>query len=123
MANVHRYILALNIPLTVDQFSFSPYQSTTSEFVFSRGLFFKEDVTRGLEKVPISCVNVFDSTKPNVIEKNNYAALRVPAANVKINTDASFLVCCDCQDDCSDPKVCACQLLTEFQVGSYTGTF
>jgi histone-lysine N-methyltransferase SETDB1 len=31
---------------------------------------------------------------------------------VAINTDKEFLVCCDCEDDCSDKSKCACWQLT-----------
>ncbi|CAG0908053.1 unnamed protein product [Cyprideis torosa] len=67
------------------------------------------DMTHGIEKVPISCVNSLNSDPP---EQFQYSAVRTPMAGVKINTDPDFLVCCDCKDDCIDKSNCACQKLT-----------
>jgi histone-lysine N-methyltransferase SETDB1 len=107
------------MPIPIDCFMFSPDLSPTLEFRSAPGVFSCEDLTKGLEAVPISCVNLFNSDRPDVVRNKDYSATRVyDNDRVRINTDVDFLVCCSCENDCSDPRTCACQLLTEYQVWS-----
>ena len=105
------------MPLSIDCFLLSPELTPTIEFVTASSKFFCQDLTKGLEAVAISCVNLFDNDRPDVVRNRDYSSTRVcDNDKVKINTDVNFLVCCSCEDDCSDPSVCACQLLTQEQV-------
>ncbi|XP_041471640.1 histone-lysine N-methyltransferase eggless-like isoform X1 [Lytechinus variegatus] len=68
------------------------------------------DLSNGVEKVPVSCVNEYDTDEPPPLKymTERQAVLR----GSKVNTDPNFLVCCECTDDCSDASKCACRQLT-----------
>lgn len=61
-----------------------------------------QDVSYGMEKVPVSCVNNVDHTIPEFVQ---YSTRRIPMEGVPLNLNPEFLICCDCTDDC---KVSEC---------------
>ena len=68
------------------------------------------DISNGQEeRVLISCVNSIDTSLPEYVE---YTTQRIPREGVDLNLDPSFLVCCDCTNDCQDKEKCACWQLT-----------
>ncbi|KAI8040133.1 hypothetical protein M5D96_007563 [Drosophila gunungcola] len=67
------------------------------------------DISKGQEKMAIPLVNYYDNTLPPPC---TYAKQRIPTEGVHLNLDDEFLVCCDCEDDCSDKSKCACWQLT-----------
>ncbi|XP_076158037.1 histone-lysine N-methyltransferase SETDB1-A isoform X3 [Alosa pseudoharengus] len=67
------------------------------------------DISKGSETVPIPCINLIDSSRPELIE---YIAKRKPGKGVYINTQTDFLVGCDCTDGCLDRSKCSCHQLT-----------
>ena len=68
------------------------------------------DITNGKENVRVSCVNSIDLSEPPSVDL--YTKWRIPGKGVVINTEAEFLVCCDCTDDCQDKEKCQCWQLT-----------
>ena len=54
------------------------------------------------------CLSLFFSFHEHI----DYSTKRLPQKNVNIPTDPGFLTSCDCEDDCSDKKRCACWQLT-----------
>lgn len=68
-----------------------------------------QDLSYGVENVPIPCVNEIDHAYPDTIK---YTTQREPSDDVHINLDPDFLVCCDCEDDCQDKNKCRCWQLT-----------
>ena len=67
------------------------------------------DITRGKENVRVSCVNSIECVDPPSV---GYTTERIPRKGVVINTEAEFLVCCDCKDDCQNKEKCQCWQLT-----------
>lgn len=59
--------------------------------------------------MPIACVNYYDNSKP---PECVYSTERIPTEGVNLNLDPEFLCGCDCTDDCSDKRNCACWQLT-----------
>lgn len=57
-----------------------------------------QDLSDGMENIPVHCVNYYDSTIPPPCK---YSAVRIPNVGVPLNLDPNFLSCCDCEDDCS----------------------
>ncbi|XP_030845160.1 histone-lysine N-methyltransferase eggless isoform X2 [Strongylocentrotus purpuratus] len=101
--------------LSVDRFTFAPHvhisfnQRRTrqnSRFYYMQ----LTDLSNGVEKVPVSCVNEYDTDEPPplIYMTERQAVLR----GTKVNTDPNFLICCDCTDNCSDATRCACRQLT-----------
>ena len=67
------------------------------------------DITNGKENVRVSCVNSIERNAPPFVD---YTTKRIPRKDVEINTEETFLVCCDCTDDCQDKAKCQCWQLT-----------
>ncbi|CAG0889573.1 unnamed protein product [Cyprideis torosa] len=104
-----RFLRVTESKISIDMFSFELSIDVWKIFKPKVIQYKQTDMTHGIEKVPISCVNSLNSDTP---EQPQYSAVRTPMAGVKINTDPDFLVCCDCKDDCIDKSNCACQKLT-----------
>lgn len=68
-----------------------------------------QDLTNGIEQLPIAVVNNYNKRKP---KKFTYTNDCVPHDDIHLNTDANFLPCCDCTDDCADKFKCQCWQLT-----------
>jgi hypothetical protein len=69
-----------------------------------------QDISYDKENVVIPCVNTINHHEyPAYVE---YLTERVPTSGVRINTDPSFRVCCECTDGCQNISKCACRQLT-----------
>ncbi|XP_062384689.1 histone-lysine N-methyltransferase SETDB1-B-like [Sardina pilchardus] len=96
--------------LMLDMFSLDPFVLVKRAPSRQPQVFFSlPDISEGSETVPIPCVNLLDSTRPELIE---YIAKRTPGKGVNINTQTDFLVGCDCTDGCLDSSKCSCHQLT-----------
>ena len=95
-------------PLEIDFFNFDWWVNVLDEFQPDQTKIINKDLSYGTEPIPISCFNNIDSQFPEFME---YSTQRLPQANVNINTDPSFLTCCDCQDECVASS-CSCRQLT-----------
>lgn len=80
-----------------------------------------EDIADGKEQQPISCFNFVDkellTNFTYITERRLHPLLTQCWQVVK---DKNFLVCCNCEDDCSDSNKCACQLLTVNSAKNYS---
>ncbi|ESO12649.1 hypothetical protein HELRODRAFT_187943 [Helobdella robusta] len=104
--------------LTIDLFSFDVKLSTDVEFDVVKNNCTVEDFSQGKEPVAVSCVNSLDEQRPDQIE---YSTERIPGRGVNLNTDPSFLVGCDCTDNCRDRSKCKCIQLTVEATGCLPG--
>ena len=68
-----------------------------SVFLFNQVFYKDDDITRGKENVPVSCVNSLSNDPPPYVE---YSAERFPGEGVFLNLDEDFLCGCDCTDNC-----------------------
>ena len=134
MDEVHRYLRLTGCQLSVDLFCYESFVHCFTEFkpevvynqlkgnftrsvYFFRNLiyislyiqFYELDITYGKERVRVSCVNSIDRSQPDYVD---YSTERFPRDGVDLNLDPSFLVCCDCTDDCQDKERCQCWQLT-----------
>ncbi|XP_034652801.1 histone-lysine N-methyltransferase eggless [Drosophila subobscura] len=109
MAEVHHYLRVTNNILNVDNFDFTPDLCCLAEYYIESTIVKEADISKGQEKMAIPLVNYYDNTLPPPCE---YAKQRIPTEGVNLNLDEEFLVCCDCEDDCSDKSKCACWQLT-----------
>lgn len=57
----------------------------------------RADISNGIESMPVSCVNALNSALP---DRLIYANVRMPQQDVNLNTNADFMICCDCTDSC-----------------------
>jgi histone-lysine N-methyltransferase SETDB1 len=111
MAEVVEYLCQVAVEeLTVDQFTFDDAVSLSTNPAVSneKPPVYIEDLSKGEEAKPISCVNEIDNEQPPNVK---YISSRL-TEGVDINVDPTFLVCCDCTDDCQDKESCACFQLT-----------
>ncbi|CAH8534277.1 unnamed protein product [Dicrocoelium dendriticum] len=106
---VQHFLDRTNSKLTTDLFSFDPDLCINSEFRAEKSLTNIADISYGKENVPVPCVNSVDNEVPGYID---YIPHRQPIGKVPLLTDDSFIVCCDCTDNCRDRAKCACQQLT-----------
>uniref|UniRef100_UPI00398EFDD9 histone-lysine N-methyltransferase SETDB1-B isoform X2 n=1 Tax=Pristiophorus japonicus TaxID=55135 RepID=UPI00398EFDD9 len=93
----------------LEMFCFDPYVLVDRKFQPQKPFYYIRDITYGKEDVPLSCVNEIDVTPPPQVA---YSKERIPGEGVYINTDADYLVGCDCTDGCKDRSKCACLQLT-----------
>ena len=130
MDEVHRYLRLTGSHLGVDLFSFDSrvqgfkqfqpsiicaYINGNLSLCFFFSFFLKTisvynccaslDITNGKENVRVSCVNSIERSAPPFVD---YTTKRIPRKGVEINTEETFLVCCDCTDDCQDKGKCQC---------------
>ncbi|XP_049843732.1 histone-lysine N-methyltransferase eggless-like isoform X4 [Schistocerca gregaria] len=106
---LHKYLLKTKSKMTVDQFDFDHWVRCFTEGTNEKYFIKIEDISNGVEAVPVPCINTVDSRKP---DKFMYVTKYVPTNGTYIETDTEFLTCCDCTDDCLDKKKCTCWQLT-----------
>ncbi|TGZ72464.1 hypothetical protein CRM22_002071 [Opisthorchis felineus] len=109
MHEVQRFLDRTDSKLTTDLFSFDPNLCINSEFRAEKTFTHIADISYGKENVPVPCVNSIDNEVPGYID---YIPSRLPIGDVPLMDDDSFVVCCDCTDNCRDRTKCACQQLT-----------
>ncbi|GAA49834.1 histone-lysine N-methyltransferase SETDB, partial [Clonorchis sinensis] len=109
MHEVQRFLDRTDSKLTTDLFSFDPNLCINSEFRAEKTFTHIADISYGKENVPVPCVNSIDNEVPGYID---YIPSRLPIGDVPLIDDDSFVVCCDCTDNCRDRTKCACQQLT-----------
>ncbi|XP_065890411.1 histone-lysine N-methyltransferase SETDB1-B-like isoform X3 [Dysidea avara] len=112
IAEVDRYLAMADITyLSIDQFCFSPSISINMEPYScpTDTKYYMKDISDGKEKKPVSCVNELQNQAPPSF---HYSTDRMCGDDVIINTEASFLIGCQCTDGCRDPTKCACARLT-----------
>ncbi|XP_063236044.1 histone-lysine N-methyltransferase SETDB1-B isoform X2 [Bacillus rossius redtenbacheri] len=104
------YLRHVKSALSVDMFDFDHWVNIDAEYQVPSDFIKVVDLSVGVENVPIPCVNyVDDLSLPDYVR---YTAKREPAEGVFLNTSENFLIGCDCEDNCSDHKKCACWQLT-----------
>ncbi|KAG2463055.1 histone-lysine N-methyltransferase SETDB1-A isoform X2 [Polypterus senegalus] len=110
MHEIERYIFEARCDFVyLEMFCLDPYVLVDRRFQPQKPFYFIRDITYGKEDVPLSCVNEIDMTPPPSVA---YSKERIPGKGVYINTNADFLVGCDCTDGCRDRSKCACHQLT-----------
>lgn len=99
--------------LGIELFSFEPeiefYRHTIA--VVHQCVTYIDDLSNGQEKQPISNINFLDDEVIDPLFE--YCSTRSPTSGVDLNLDPSFLVCCDCEDDCENNPNCSCQNMTK----------
>lgn len=105
IAEVDRYLVLTNSKLTIDFFSFDATVLSNREFEGNARFLKIDDLSIGREKMPISCVNCVDETRPDDFE---YLAKRTPLKGVPLRVDHSQLDGCNCTDNCRDRMKCSC---------------
>ena len=129
MDEVHRYLRLTGSHLGVDLFSFDSRVQGFKQFqpsiicAYINGnlslclfffVFFKNNFCLQLlcffryyewKRKRVSCVNSIERSAPPFVD---YTTKRIPRKGVEINTEETFLVCCDCTDDCQDKGKCQC---------------
>ncbi|XP_062512876.1 histone-lysine N-methyltransferase SETDB1-like isoform X3 [Corticium candelabrum] len=95
--------------LNIDQFTFdtSVSLSTNSAVPGEEPYVYIDDLSEKEEK-PISCINEINNEQPPSVKYVSNCIYH----GVNVNLDSTFLVCCDCTDDCQDKESCACFQLT-----------
>ncbi|XP_024937729.1 histone-lysine N-methyltransferase eggless isoform X2 [Cephus cinctus] len=109
MEEVHQYLRITGSPMSVDLFDFDHWVNCLAEFSLDKCFVKINDLSYGVENVPIPCVNELDHALPDTIR---YSTRREPTEGVNLNVDPEFLCCCDCEDDCQDKSKCQCWQLT-----------
>lgn len=111
MYEVHHYLRVTQSPFNVCLFEFEVDVQCLSEYrVDQKAIKWQsQDLSEGLEPMPISCINYYDTTLPPTCI---YSTERTPTEGVDLNLDEEFLACCDCEDDCLDKERCQCWQLT-----------
>uniref|UniRef100_T1JK41 Histone-lysine N-methyltransferase n=1 Tax=Strigamia maritima TaxID=126957 RepID=T1JK41_STRMM len=106
---VHEYLLITLSELTIDLFTFDSQICCFVEFAPEKVSINIPDLSYGCEPAPLSCVNNISNLYPAHV---NYTTKYLYAKDVHATLDPNFLVCCNCDNDCSDSENCACQQLT-----------
>ena len=95
-------LIKLLIKLNLDLFSFDSNIRIDREFIANDTFLHINDISKGKEKIPISCVNSIDQEVPD-IENFEYSIIRKPLdKSVPLNTDPNLLEGCKCEDNCQD---------------------
>ncbi|KAK1802934.1 hypothetical protein P4O66_021464 [Electrophorus voltai] len=71
-------------------------------------ILFERDISRGAEVVPVPLCNDVDGVRP---KEFRYRKERWPHGCF-LSVSPFFLACCDCTDDCVDPRSCSCLQLS-----------
>ena len=66
-------------------------------FILQDTKYYMKDISDGKEKKPVSCVNELQNQAPPSF---HYSTDRMCGDDVIINTEASFLIGCQCTDGC-----------------------
>uniref|UniRef100_T1K8E0 SET domain-containing protein n=1 Tax=Tetranychus urticae TaxID=32264 RepID=T1K8E0_TETUR len=107
-----KYLSITNCSLSIDYFTFEVYVELYNESGNSRIRcnWLNNDITVGRESKIISAINSCDNVEfPSDF---NYISSRYEGRSVYIPRDPSFLIRCECNDDCRNKSTCACQKLT-----------
>lgn len=118
MDEVTEYLSVTGSKLSVDLFCMDSYVHIFCEFVPSQVLCYIKDISYGKENVLVSGVNCISREYPEYVE---YSTKRIPNKGVDLILDPEFLLCCDCDDNCSDRSRCPCQQLTIEATAASTG--
>ena len=78
-----RYLRITKSLLEIDFFNFDWFVRVYNEFKPEREYIRIQDISYGKENFAVSCVNSLDKNYPEYVE---YSRIRIPQANVKINT-------------------------------------
>ncbi len=104
------YLSITNSNLTIDLFTFSDFVRLDREFKLDQNEIKMciDDISYGLEKTAISCVNTIDTEPPP--SNWQYSARVVPLQNVPLITSQDLLEGCGCEDGKCDENAenCAC---------------
>ena len=111
MEEVHTMLTIYNSSLSVDLFVFDCWVNVLNEFKATKDLLEMADVSHGSERMAIPACNPYSSTPPPFMEYSTAPQLQQGVKDVS-DTDAGFLVGCDCTNDCQDKERCACRQLT-----------
>uniref|UniRef100_A0A146LMZ4 Histone-lysine N-methyltransferase eggless n=1 Tax=Lygus hesperus TaxID=30085 RepID=A0A146LMZ4_LYGHE len=112
-SQLRRFLECTKVSLNYEHFDFSPrinaqriYEPNPNSILASLN-----DISNGLEKCSIPCVNEVNNQLP---ERITYMTERkfLSYSDELMNNDGNFLSCCSCQDDCKDPAKCECIQLT-----------
>lgn len=106
---VYKYLKMTECRLGIECFDFDNKLHCLASYVTDKAFYSVDDISNGLEGMPVPCVNCYDDTKPPPCE---YSANRIPTEGVNLVTDPAFMCGCDCTNDCIDKNTCACQQLT-----------
>lgn len=107
-AEVDRYLVLTDSRLTIDTFSFDAAVLSNREFEANARFLKIDDIACARERVPISCVNCVDHSRPDDFE---YLAKRAPLDGVPLRPPAHYhaqLEGCQCVDNCRDKLKCSC---------------
>jgi histone-lysine N-methyltransferase SETDB1 len=105
IAEMMHYLRTTKSKMTIDQFDFNNCVNPLAQFNVSRPIKFLQDLSKGLEFRPITCVNSINDELP---PKMKYIISRQATAGVNINVETDFLCGCNCMDNCENKSKCAC---------------
>ncbi|XP_076839301.1 histone-lysine N-methyltransferase SETDB2 isoform X2 [Brachyhypopomus gauderio] len=71
-------------------------------------ILFEKDISRGAEAVPVPLYNDVDGVRP---KEFRYRKQRWPHGCF-LSAAPFFMACCDCKDNCMDPRCCSCLQLS-----------
>jgi hypothetical protein len=121
---LHRHLSCTKSAIPIDLFAFDADLEVHFPQKEIGCFYYDEDLSHGVEETPVTVVNEledrgpdpFTYTKhftldPNTRYRNIVAKKRYEPAH-EAPFDPSFLSCCSCTDNCSDPMKCECQALT-----------
>ncbi|KAL1781215.1 histone-lysine N-methyltransferase SETDB2 isoform X1 [Sigmodon hispidus] len=109
MEEVFHYLIETKCNfLFTDNFSFNTYIQLTRNYPKHNAVVSDEDISNGVESVPISFCNEIDSKK---LPQFKYRKTVWPRTYY-LNLSSMFSDSCDCSEGCIDIKKCACLQLT-----------
>lgn len=114
LEEVQFYLKLTTSQMEVDFFNVDWWVHVQHRFQPDKELVTMPDMSFNQENVPVSLVNSVNYEYPEFLK---YSKVRLPQDNVKIPLDPEFMVCCDCEDDCSDETKCQCRMLTRKEAG------
>lgn len=107
-----KYLRDNQILLPICMFSYDPEvqpRTTFSREHWKSVKFRMDDLSRGLEPIPIPVICESENASTNLVP---YLKERILDNNLdpslKLYHDDEFLECCDCENDCEDNSKCAC---------------
>lgn len=93
--------------------------SSSSRIATTRQGLICYDITRGREKIDIPAINEVDDAPPPL--DFVYITEPVVGEGGKLPNNPNFMSCCNCTDNCSDPRKCECILNSGGQSYDYDG--
>jgi len=109
LEDVFTYLRMTKSQMEIDFFNCDWWVHVQNEFQLDRTLVNIKDMSGGKENIPIPLVN---SVNGEYHEHFQYSTKKLPQKNVHIEEDVNFMICCSCEDDCSDKEKCECRQLT-----------